>query len=510
MQTEPSLPRQHKYIFFALIPPLLLLAFWRAFGLGRFHDDWGFVHFARQAIENGRVPYLITHPIGQHWSPLWHSVEVLNYLLVGSLNDIFIRSFVALTQTLSLVALVLLCLHWRLRPLAILSSMLVLGLHHTSAGSLYSFDAYSQCAADCLGWWGALLLIKSRRADHPAIGFFPLILLVLGLLFKEQALATAAIYIWILIWTWLSKSMGTFSWKRAVSAIAPVLTIVVVFTALRRWSGVPLQFQGAFRLSPLDTPRNLGQMLTALLSPVRTLAWFDAFRATPRQWGVLVLLFGAAFLLATLLVWGLCRSTRSNQGIGQPVFFVLGAMFLSWFPTSLMAHIGELYVHTSLFWFAMLVGLAVEGWLRVFSKPWQAAALLVALSGYAFALAAGLRANLSEMRLNGERANSTIQKINKTVSTLPEGTVVQVCDASSQERRTDYGLYRNTIYGRLVGLRQLPEYVAIEQLTSHVHFVPDTCSGKSPLAARVNESGSNPCLLVIRDGSFSLQSCQGT
>jgi hypothetical protein len=486
-----------------VIPGLLLVTFWRAFGLGRFGDDWNFVILAKEAIESGTVLHYVTHPASQHWSPLWHSTEVANYLVAGFVGDGFIRSFNLVAQALSLLALLLLCLHLRLRALSTAVAMLVFALHHTSAVSLYSFDTYSQCATDCLGWWGALLLIKRVESGRRSIGALQLVILLAALLYKEQGLATAAVYVWILLWSWPTVPDRSASWRRAAFAVAPTVAMVITFAFVRNRAGVPTQFEGVFKLSPLDTPKNVVQMFVALLSPVRTVAWFDAFRAAPPAWVTLGLLATALcavtlFISGGALLVGRARERRTARHLG----WVAGAMVLSFFPTSLMAHVGELYVHTSLFWFALLAGIAMEGWLQAFPKLARIA-LPLAAAAYVLPLGLGQRANLSEMRQNGERAVVLFQKMSSAVVQLADGSPVQVCDLSAQKHNTDYSLYRMTTNVALLGLQwaSLPEILS--GLGARTYYLPDVCKGEW-LQSLPADSNASACVLIIRDDSVTL------
>ncbi len=116
------------------------VSFAPAYGLYRFHDDWRFVDFAAKAVATGSVDRLILRPLEQHWSPLWHSLEVANFLIAGWEADWLIRTINLLATFGSMLVLSWLLRSAGLSNLAVGGAIGVMAFHHLSATARYSFD----------------------------------------------------------------------------------------------------------------------------------------------------------------------------------------------------------------------------------------------------------------------------------------------------------------------------------------------------------------------------------
>ena len=115
------------------------------------------------------------------------------------------------------------------------------------------------------------------------------------------------------------------------------------------------------------------------------------------------------------------------------------------------ALVTELYVHTALFWFALVVAMSAEGWFRA-STGQGSARLLVgsALVLYVMTITAGLRANLADMRASGERSRLWRTRIQAALATVPRGSVVVLRGLFLVKAPGDYGLYRVSAPGYLL------------------------------------------------------------
>jgi hypothetical protein len=121
-------------------------------------------------------------------------------------------------------------------------------------------------------------------------------------------------------------------------------------------------------------------------------------------------------------------------------------MIVSWYPVSIMAHVGELYVHTSLFWFALLVGYAADGWAmwRKQGRPRRVVALTLAITAYCVCLGYGLRSNLREIHATAERTAVWLERFDEALTAVPAGSRVLIYNHNPDRGDRDYGLYRVT------------------------------------------------------------------
>jgi hypothetical protein len=215
----------------------------------------------------------------------------------------------------------------------------------------------------------------------------------------------------------------------------------------------------------------MAQLGLALITPLSTLVWFDALRAQPLQIARLVAAAGLSLLLLSLLLAGAIMRRRRCPEDTRAFWMLVGAIIVSWYPVSIMAHIGELYVHSSLFWFALLVGYATDGWARWLGRkrPVRLVALALGIVVYCACLAYGLRSNLGEIRATAERAAVWMARFDKALSAVPAGSRVLIYNQHPDRGERDYGLYRITTVQYLM-LTDMSRPVLSYLTAASVHF----------------------------------------
>ncbi|MBL8186439.1 MAG: hypothetical protein JNK38_00440 [Acidobacteria bacterium] len=428
---------------------ILLLAavvFAGAFGLYRFHDDWTFAYKAQEALSKGRPLDFILRPLEQHWSPLWHLTEIVNARVAGWESDTFLRGFILVTFLGSLMLLVVLGRWLGLTTFSICTGLVVFGVHPIAAVPRYSFDCYSQCAADLLVWGAAVVLLKilpgidgKLLPKSQLFGFFGL--LAVGLLFKEQALSGFAVSAWVLA-VFFHRFRLSKARRDALLILVGLILLAGAFTFVRARTGVMTATSGPFQISILNAPVNKVILLGGLISPIPLLKWFDALRAEPRQVGLLAIY--AVTMLSALgyLVGGLFFRWKLVSEQRFQLWLVAGALIFSGFPTALLAHVGELYAHTGLFWFAALAALATEGWRIRFQNRLGQQFVWATVLVWGMIMAIGLRGLLAEMRATGERSRQWVTRSNKLLASLPTGSFVVVDALQPAKLPTDHSLLR--------------------------------------------------------------------
>ena len=226
--------------------------------------------------------------------------------------------------------------------------------------------------------------------------------------------------------------------------------VAILFLLIRHQAGVPIQMPGRFGLSARSVPRNVTLILGGLFSPFGSLEWMDRVRAYPPQvWGLIAMAASAA-LFAALVGIGCRFSHRSDPESRGRLRMIAGAMLLCCFPVSLLARVSELYVHTCLLWFALLVGRSVDGWLSTARGRGRTWLVGIAAAGYLLLLTFGLRTNLAEMRATGERARRWLDRFEEKLAPLPVGSRVVIRDHDPRRNAGDYHLYRLTSVRQLV------------------------------------------------------------
>lgn len=423
---------------------LLGIAFVGATGLRPFYDDWFVPSVAAAAVRAGDVGAFLLSSVGRHWSPLWNLFALLNLRWAGWNSDLLVRGFTIVIQAASL----LWC--WTfLRSIgvsrgAVAFGMAILGLHHVSAAALYSFDTYSQVAADAATWVAGGLTYAALTAGG---GFRDRRILVAvamasaALLFKETALAGVIAVGFLSAAAWVLRSPEGAERRRALLVVATLIVVTLAFASARRAAGVEFDAAGDYRLCLTCAPRNMTLIAGAIALPVRTLTVVDAWRSMPRAWGVLGASAAGAGLVVMFLVAGLSRRARC-EGLRVPTVMLVALLALTAFPVTLLGEIGELHAHTAVFWFAVLLAVAADEWARRIASVAVRTAGVVVLAAYVISLGVGLRANLRDMRESGDRASTWLQRYDDGIRDLPRGSTVLVRGPQPTSFPGDYSLYR--------------------------------------------------------------------
>jgi hypothetical protein len=485
------------------IPVLVLVTFYHSFGLYRFFDDWWFVYKAHETLAAGWPFGLLFHPLFQHWTPLWNLTEMVNYALVGWQSDTFMRTLIILTYIASLIIFLLLVRCLQIRRAGAMVGLLVFGLHPVLAVSLYSNCCEAQRVADMLVWVVALLALRRlplltdmQPVRGKEIACW-LGLLLIALLFNERALSGLAILGWLVILALVGDRSRAFR-LTGLTILAATFLLGLAFSAARALAGTPRQFGGAFQISPAHFPASAAVLTGSLLSPVPLLFWLDVLRTAPLQH--LVRLGACCLLALAVLIFLACGLTWHWRAGGRnrlQLVMVSGALVLSWFPTALLAHVGEAYSNAGLIWFAILVALASDAWFnRARDVPWRRWVITTFLVIWISTLAVGLRSMLQEMRATGDRARVWLVLIRDALSPAPDGSFVIIDDGGPRKPAGDYGRYRLSRPRQLVltGLRPWAVRWAVgDRLTAVLYEAMDHSDPDEPSYLFWREQLSQHC-----------------
>jgi hypothetical protein len=463
---------------------LIAATFVPAYGLLRFHDDWTFVYKAAAAVRTHTVAQFVFEPLEQHWSPLWHSLEVVNFLVAGWESDWLIRSFIAVSTFGALLLCAALLDALGVSLAGQLVAIGVLALHHAAAAARFSFDTYSQSLVDLANWTAVALVLPSLLLDRQLATStiaFVLALLVPALFLKEQALSA----FFAIGLTTAAASAWRHDLRRSIRAwqlLVVLVAIAAAFTVTRVVAGVRFPEEGSpFSLCVRCAPVNIAELGGVLLLPIRTLVVLDAVRSSPVEWTRIVVAAVAAAALGLAIACGNVLRAKRGGAQARALALVACACIASFFPVALLFHVGELYAHTALFWFAVLVGFAVDGWWT--GSRGARAAVLVCAATYLVSIGAGQRVNLDEMRATGERARQWLGRIVDRLQPVRDRGFVLIAATGEYKGRFDYGLYRVTTPQVLVltGLSPYPVRAALHDRLTVFLEIADRERWRRPL-----------------------------
>jgi hypothetical protein len=417
-----------------------------------FYDDWMFFSAAGAALDHHAPGEFIWSAFPPHWSPLPFAFWFFNLRYVGWENDALIRGANAVMAWLGLVGFAAFARRLGASRPAVVAGMATLGWHHINAAPYYAWDCFNQLAADLLSWTIVALLVTTlNRSRDDAIRRMGLALALVApaLLTKEEALAAVAGIVLLAIWSSAvlheKPPMPRVRWGVAVAALA----MAGGFAALRWRAGLWFDPSGPYRFCPTCAPGNAGLLLASVIVPTRTLDVFLAMRSWPPDLSVVVPAALAALAVVAAVVLGL-RSLPREDWRAAMLYATL--VLASGFPILLQENVTELHAHTALFWWALLVTLAVDGWRR--RVPATQGAARAALAGgavvYAMALGIGLQNNLAEMRATGERSRAWRTRLQASLHSAAVGSRVLVRGVPLVKGPTDYGLYRVSTPGYLL------------------------------------------------------------
>jgi len=418
-------------------------------------DDWTFAAGASRALREGAIVTYALEPLGQHWSPLWQAFDVANIWLVGWSSDLLIRSLTAALAVGSLWLFLHTARQLGMSLFPALCGSVVLALHPLNAAPYYSFDCYSQMYVDLSSWYiASVLLVRVSGRGEPRASS-PLILtciFAIALAAKEQALAAWAMVAVLALWFHAVAPVSTACRLLLRRVWAGFTVVAVVFTLLRLAAGVSLSGTEEQQVCVSCVPANVAAFVVGTIHPMRAMPVYFAV-LDPTAHPLRLLMAAVSIVAVAAALWAGIRAlyTAGRPEARYAVLFA-GLIVASAFPTALLSRVGELHAHTGLFWFAMLVATAAEGWRRRLSgATWPRPALATAaLLLYWAALLVGLRANLSDMRDTGIRAARLQARFRQAVSALPEGSVILVRGLERVRAPGDYGLYRLTTPGVLL------------------------------------------------------------
>lgn len=409
-------PVSWRFLSLAFVAVLIvfLLAYSRSFRVLPASDDWPIVVEIHRGNAQGVGAFFTDSVIRIGYRPL-KSLVIWAFGNLGESDGQKMAWIRAATLGTAMFYAVVAVLWARAVPLGKAGAgvaIAVMLLHPVLPQAVGSVDSVDTLASSALLWMGAWFLCRWR--DRLAIALpASLACFVIGLGFKENLYALAALSVLTVIWFWEKRPRRNATLVGAAFVITATGMILLRLLVIR---GGLAPGGEMIRLQPAQIAENTALFATGLLF-VGNSVWVFVHRSPA------VLAIAALSCLAALgLVGGgiVMRLTGQEAEIQPdrsprkwPAFLLFGLAIAS-FPTILLYHVSEMYVPPMLLPFALLCGLAADGFARA-GAPARALATTASIVALASSLFT-IRAKIDGLVDVGTRAQRQLQQI---VSLLP-------------------------------------------------------------------------------------------
>jgi len=331
-----------------------LLAYHQAFRVRPASDDWPIINEINRGNHQGVGVFFTQSVIHIGYRPL----KSLAIWAFGNLGGDSIAARVAWIRAMTMAGALFyawVALLWlRAMPVghaATVAGLAVMFFHPVLPQAVASIDSIDTLASSALLWLGAWCTYRWRDrltiALPAALGCF-----FLGVGFKENLFALAPLAA-IVLWLFRRQrrvGSATLAFLVLIAAAVPMILIRrhVIDTGLEAGEKMLL-------MTPRQLAQNVVIFATGLLFFGDSL-WVFVHQSTV----VLAMVAAACFIAFGAMIGGILRSLPVLP-LRWLLFAVVGIALAS-FPTVLLYHVSEMYVPPMLLPFALLCGIAADGW----------------------------------------------------------------------------------------------------------------------------------------------------
>jgi hypothetical protein len=414
-----------------LLPVFAYLLIWNGAPTG---DDWFGIARLAKAVNTGQWPALAVRPNGVHWSPGYVTSSAVAFMLDRSAFGLnVIRAVNAVALMAGLFALMVVGRAWRVAPAAIIVAAVTLVFHQASVGVLYQWDSLGPMVGDAFARCALALVVVRAATPGPKTGLVAGVLVFLALLFKETALGTAVASLVLISFAPLDPEHLPSRQDRA-RVVAAIAVACVLFVALRAVMHGPVSYSpDRYSIGGVDTwLKNIGALLTTLCLPISTLWLWDAFHERDKVRLVIAALATAAY--AAWIGFGLVRAARPKTA-----WPLLASVVAALFPMFLMRHVSEVYLSSALFFFALVVMVAANGW---FTGHRNRNLGVVTASFFVLLFTVSWAQKLSALKSSGREDARAANLVYGLTRNLPVGSRVWLQPGNPNLGRTPYSIFR--------------------------------------------------------------------
>lgn len=287
-----------------------------------------------------------------------------------------------------------------LGKIGVIIASIVVFFHPVMVASICSLDSIDSTVSSGILWLGVWCVYRFR--DSLIIcSILAAVCFMIGGVTKEYIFALVPLAAWTLFY--LSDRQRIF---RVITVCGVLILCFVALMVIRYFTmeggkGRGLEY---LDLSPGAFVANLATLTVGLLLPGNTVTAY-----LNRNEPTVFLALPPILALCSLVGIGLWRFYSPENARYRTIIYLSVALLLSYFPMIVMFHVSEMYVPPLVIPFALLCGVAADGWTL---KPKWASGIAAVIS---IALLANsviaIRSKIAGMRSVGERADIQAEQI---------------------------------------------------------------------------------------------------
>jgi hypothetical protein len=300
----------------------------------------------------------------------------------------------------------------RLRWTGAVAALLALVFHPVNPAALCSIDGFNALASSGLLWLGAWSVW--RLQDKPiAAAIAAFICFIIGAGFKVYTFALVPLSAWTALMLWRTRRWIAAALIALVAACGFAIVLVLRHATMPPGGGA----EEYLKLNPISWGINFVLFIISLLFPGNSI-WVYL----RQDFVALGAVAGGCVIILLLIVVGLRRNSETSDQTRKQLFLI-GGLLISMFPAIFTPRISEMYVPPLILPFALLVGLAADGWRGARPIPSMVAMILgiVALASSAQTI----HAKTDAMVEMGNRADTRLRQILSMIP--PDARNLKIC-----------------------------------------------------------------------------------
>jgi hypothetical protein len=363
-------------------------------------DDFPMMHEILRGNETGPMSLIRVSGSTQNYRP----VKSLGLWAFGNISPEHRVFWIHTLHFASATALTLVCLLWtRTAPIGragVVAAAIVMTFHPILVASIASLDGFDSTLSTCFIWLGVWLVYRFRE-NLLASCLLVAVCFMIGGVTKEYTFSLVLLAAWTCY-----HFTGKHGLKRAVVIGCVLMVCFVLLMFVRHHTMVAADQRGLVFVSvnPGQWASNLTMFFVGLFLPGNTV-WIFLNRFSP----LMLVSIPMIAILCGVVFGGAWKCWEEKGSRHDWINYLVIATVLAMFPMIIMEHVSEMYLPPLLVPFALICGIAADGWRR-YSVPMQVTIGVICLAMLGNSVWA-IEEKLAGMRLVGDRTDMQLDKL---------------------------------------------------------------------------------------------------